>query len=140
MPEMTLTEAAQWSGKDRTTLFKAIQKGRISARKTDDGQWMIDPAELARIYPTIKTANAVNVEANGSDPYHAMNDAMAALRQQIASLEADKVDLRTERDRLLSVVESQTRLITHISQPPAVAEPAAKPEPVSFLRRLFGSR
>jgi hypothetical protein len=137
MPEMTLTEAAQWSGKDRTTLFKAIQKGRISGRKTDDGQWMIDPAELARIYPNLKTVNAINVEANGSTPYRAMDDAMAALRQQIASLEADKADLRTERDRLLSVVESQTRLITHITAQPAVAEPTSKP---SLLRRLFGAR
>jgi hypothetical protein len=48
---------------------------------------------------------------------------MAVLRQQIASLEADKADLRGERDRLLGVVESQTRLITHISRQSAVTEP-----------------
>jgi hypothetical protein len=49
MAEMTLTEAARWAGKGRTTIFKAIKQGRLSARKTDDGEWLIEPAELARV-------------------------------------------------------------------------------------------
>jgi hypothetical protein len=49
MPEMTLSQAAEWAGKTRSTVFKAIKSGRLSARRTDDGQWMIDPAELARV-------------------------------------------------------------------------------------------
>ena len=41
-PGMTLSQAAEWAGKTRSTVFKAIKSGRLSARRTADGQWMID--------------------------------------------------------------------------------------------------
>jgi hypothetical protein len=116
MPEITLTEAAQWAGKDRTTIFKAIKQGGLSARKTDKGQWMIDPAELERVYPPSKT---VNVDVDMAHQYHAIDRTTAALRQVIATLEgqvndlkAQREDWKAERDRLLGMIESQTRVLT----------------------------
>jgi hypothetical protein len=106
MPEMTLTEAAQWAGKGRTTIFKALKQGRLSARKDDDGEWLIDPAELARVYPPAKV---VNVPANGSGEQQAIGGELEALRRENTLLREVVDDLRSERDKLLGALG--TRLI-----------------------------
>jgi len=47
----TLGTAAKAAGRTKSAIFKAIQKGRISAKKDDLGRYQIDPAELHRVYP-----------------------------------------------------------------------------------------
>lgn len=46
----SLSEAAKAVGRTKPALLNAIQKGRISAKKNDLGQWEIDPSELHRVY------------------------------------------------------------------------------------------
>jgi Helix-turn-helix domain len=81
MPEMTLTEAAAWAGKSRTTIFKAIRRGRISATKNRDGEWLIDPSELARVYEPAEAVNAVNVAPSVESVYQDIGGELAMLRQ-----------------------------------------------------------
>lgn len=38
-------------GKTKTTLASAIKRGRLSATIDDKGHYLIDPAELFRVYP-----------------------------------------------------------------------------------------
>ena len=47
----TLGEAAKETGKSKTTIKRAIDRGRLSAKKNNNGEWEIDPAELHRVYP-----------------------------------------------------------------------------------------
>lgn len=47
---LSLKEAAQSVGMGKPGILKAIQKGRISAKKNELGEWEIDPAELYRVY------------------------------------------------------------------------------------------
>jgi len=47
----TLGQAAKATGKAKVTLARAIKSGRISANRSEDGSYSIDPAELARVYP-----------------------------------------------------------------------------------------
>jgi hypothetical protein len=47
----TLGQAARATGKAKPTIARAIQVGRLSANRTADGAWSIDPAELHRVYP-----------------------------------------------------------------------------------------
>lgn len=47
----TLGQAAQATGKSKTTIKRALEKGRISGRKSDSGEWQIEPVELHRVYP-----------------------------------------------------------------------------------------
>lgn len=49
----TLGTAAKATGLTKSAISKAIQKGRISARKNDAGRYEIDPAELHRVYPPL---------------------------------------------------------------------------------------
>lgn len=47
----TLGTAAKATGKSKTTIQRAITKGKISAQKDQDGSYSIDPSELHRVFP-----------------------------------------------------------------------------------------
>src|SRR3954463_10279495 len=51
MAALGLREAAQQVGLHRSSLFRAIRAGRLSAERTEGGDYLIDPAELFRVYP-----------------------------------------------------------------------------------------
>lgn len=48
----SLSEAAKATGKNKTTIQRAIKNGKISASKGDRGSYEIDPSELHRVFPT----------------------------------------------------------------------------------------
>jgi hypothetical protein len=47
----TLGQAAKASGRSKATIHRAVRSGRLSASRGEDGGWLIDPAELHRVYP-----------------------------------------------------------------------------------------
>lgn len=47
----SLTKAASATGKGKSTIHRAIKSGKLSAEKQEDGSYLIDPAELHRVYP-----------------------------------------------------------------------------------------
>ncbi len=49
----SLSEAAKATGKNKTTIQRAIKSGKISAAKGDGGSYEIDPSELHRVFPPI---------------------------------------------------------------------------------------
>lgn len=51
MPPLTLSQAIKESKKAKSTLIDAIKNGRLSATRDDKGRYLIDPAELFRVYP-----------------------------------------------------------------------------------------
>ena len=59
----TLGQAAKETGKSKTTIRRAVDRGRLSAKKNDKGEWEIDPAELHRVYPTVEHVTVT--ESNG---------------------------------------------------------------------------
>ena len=50
----TVGTAAKAVGKSKSTISKAIQKGRISAARKSDGSYEIQPVELFRVYPKVE--------------------------------------------------------------------------------------
>src|SRR3712207_9361709 len=65
MAGLSLREAAQQARTSKSTILRAIQSGRLSATRTDDGGHSIDPAELFRVYSP--KGSAVALERTG-DP------------------------------------------------------------------------
>lgn len=63
----SLSEAAKATGKNKTTIQRAIKNGKISAAKGDSGSYEIDPAELHRVFPP--------VAARSDAQHHQSNDA-----------------------------------------------------------------
>ena len=50
MPGLSLREAAKEVNVCKSTILRAVRNGRLSAARTDDGGYSIDPAELFRVY------------------------------------------------------------------------------------------
>src|SRR3954469_14369338 len=57
MTTFGLRQAAQEAGTSKSTILRAIQSGRLSATRTDDGGYSIEPAELFRVYPPKSVAS-----------------------------------------------------------------------------------
>jgi hypothetical protein len=49
----SLKQAADATGRTKPALLRAIQTGKISAKKNEMREWEIDPAELHRVYPPV---------------------------------------------------------------------------------------
>ncbi len=60
MTSFSLRQAAQQAGTSKSTILRAIQSGRLSATRTDDGGYSISPAELFRVYPPKSQAVATD--------------------------------------------------------------------------------
>ena len=60
----TIATAAAAVGRNKTAILRAIEAGKISATKDENGEWQIDPAELHRIYPPLRSAST-----RGNDMY-----------------------------------------------------------------------
>jgi len=94
-----LGQAACAVGKSKPTIARAIQNGRLSASRTDSGTFVIDPAELHRVF---------QVAGNG-----------AGTMKQTVPGEPDGTSqeaLRVERDRLLIEREDLRETIRDLRQ------------------------
>lgn len=61
----SLSEAAKATGKNKTTIQRAIKNGKISASKGDRGSYEIDPVELHRVFPlTVAQPDAQHRQSN----------------------------------------------------------------------------
>jgi hypothetical protein len=67
----TLGQAAKAVGRSKTTLGRAIKSGRISAVRAEDGSYMIDPAELGRVFHVTRAGHSQmerSVTLDGLEP------------------------------------------------------------------------
>ena len=88
----TLGQAAKATGKNRTTIYRAIKNGKISATQNAHGEYDIDPAELHRVYPPKQQGNTVR---NSEDATLSNTNLLIENRELKA-----KLDAANERDQL----------------------------------------
>lgn len=114
----TLGDAAKATGKSKTTLHRAIKSGRISASKSEDGSYSIEPSELHRVFPAV-TVGTPSVPLPRNDEEQ-LSNTLAALRIQLEMQEKERdrerallqetiADLREDRDQWR---QQATRLLT----------------------------
>jgi hypothetical protein len=110
-PWLSLTEAAQRTGRHVNALRSMVRRGRIESRKGNTGQWLVRlPAELpAELGPADSPAD---------------DEAMAALNAEIAELREELAGLRAGLKAANDVAEARL---------------AAKEELIQELRKLLGS-
>ena len=97
----SLSGAATAAGMSRSTIFRAIKAGRISATRTEGGNFSIEPAELHRVFPPAP-ATSDNHASNGAMNQGAMA-LSALLREQLHETRHTVDDLRRDtgnRDRM----------------------------------------
>ncbi len=127
MATLSLREAAEQAGTSKSTIFRAIKAGRLSATKTDDGDFAIDPAELFRVYqPKTSTVaperstgqgaghGATANEAGGAAPELALRLALAeaelrAMKEMLAELRQSRDDWRSRAERMVATWRGRPR-------------------------------
>lgn len=135
--KLTLLEAANRVGMTKVGLYKAIKKGTISAEKNANGQWMIEPAELFRVYRDVTEVNANKLDEvkdrkpldNGS-----LQPQIDLMREQINDLREQLRQAHTDKEKILKVMEEQISGLKLLAD-----QRQEKPEQGrGFWRRLFG--
>ena len=120
---LSLTKAAEEVGISRSALFKAIKNGRVSATKNGKGEFIIDPAELFRVYQPVNKVN-VNLYQPSQQQDIAKETAetveITMLKQLLKQVESERDDLRRRLDDEAQERRKLTMLLTH--QPPVKKE------------------
>ena len=106
MTILTLTQAAKTAGIARSTLYRAIQKGRISVVSQPNGSKGIDTSELQRVFGPLQGATKPIRQ------YDAPQD-VALLQTRIDALERENGLLR---DEIQASRERENKLLDVVSQ------------------------
>jgi uncharacterized coiled-coil protein SlyX len=123
---LTLKEASDAVRLTKPALLKAIQKGRLSATRSDNGEWQIDPAELFRVYAPAKTETGNLPETGLQKEIDALQRELHLKEDWINELKAQIADLRTDRDHWRE--QARIVLLTHQTKTEPQAPPAPAPE------------
>jgi excisionase family DNA binding protein len=132
MASLSLREAAETAGTSKSTVWRAIKSGRLSATRLDDGGFAIDPSELSRVFQvrhdaehdtgqgaTAPSAPAGRAATAGLDAETAARLAaaeaeIAGLRELLAEVRGSRDDIRADRDEWKGRAE---RLLAPPSRP-----------------------
>ena len=143
MAGLSLREAAQQARTSKSTILRAIQSGRLSAARTDDGGYSIDPAELCRVYPPRPEPEPSADQTAGQGATGALTEAATELRIRNAQLEAGfnalKAILEAEKKHLDEIREDRDRWAAQAERLALPAPDASRaPAAGSGRRSLFG--
>src|SRR4051812_15716267 len=107
MPLIGVRIAAELTGKDRSSIIRAIEHGRLSASRDARSRYQIDPAELERVYGALRAPDARIDEGNDAMPQHASDRAMriAALEREVELLREMQRQWEDERSFLRGMLE-----------------------------------
>ena len=137
----TLGEAARVTGRNKSTILRAIKSGMMSATKSANGDWCIDAAELGRVYPLLASSLATATSAttphatksNGFGNGHDAErngveiDGTAQLLARLADKDAVIEDLRRRLDTEAEERrQTQARLTALLSDRTAPTAPARR--------------
>ena len=140
--KLSISEAARRAGVKRQVLYRKLQSGAISKEINEDGSPVIDLSELVRVYPEAANDTGQPDRTAGHIKGQSVTGGgqleITLLRERIASLEADKVDLRRDidrerseasatRDRLLALVERHAETVKLLTDQRTPTAPPAKP-------------
>lgn len=148
--QYTAGEAAKATGKNITTITRAIKSGKISASKDATGAWRIEPAELHRVFPThaqVLQNSAMQRDATPTQEQEntydkALMEELAVLRERVRSqdqLLADRADQIADlRNRLDREGEERRKLAAILTdQRPLLAEAPSTETTSPLLRRFW---
>ena len=124
----TIGQAAKATGRSKPTISRAIKSHKISATKQDDGSFLIDPAELHRVFPPVTSSSNNNSDLKRSEtpiPQAQLQREIDLLRELLTDKDGVIDDLRqrldSEAEERRKVQAQLTALLT--DQRPKPEEP-----------------
>jgi len=102
----SLSEAAKATGKNKTTIQRAVKSGKISAAKGDSGSYEIDPSELHRVFPP---AVAQHPQSNDTQqgtfsPINSNLSRVLELEKELAVAHERANGLEAQKDQLVDTI------------------------------------
>lgn len=141
--QYSLSEAAKATGKNKTTIQRAIKSGKISASKGDNGSYQIEPSELHRVFPpTVAQRDAQHPQSNDTqrDEFSSINSNLSRvleLEKELAIAHERANGLEAQKDQMADTINDlRKRLDTSDARVTALLTNSAPKR--SFLARLLG--
>lgn len=112
MAKLNLSQAAKVTGKNRTTIWRHINSGKLSAERDRDGMPFIDTSELLRVYGELRnnaTPSAEEIQHHATHGYPELVEVIELLRKEQAEMREQIVAL-TNRLNAPSEIKRETTL------------------------------
>lgn len=124
MPQLTIGRMAKLYGLHRSTLYEAIDKGRVTAAFNGKGQKVLDLSEMIRVYG----------EPPGQEPASRQNptpqiDALPDTPSVIEKFDALLEIVKEQRDELRQLREEVAQLRRLPAPPPDPVQETSVPQP-----------
>jgi len=106
----SLSEAAGATGKNKTTIQRAIKSGKISATKGDSGSYEIDPSELHRVFPPAvaqrdaQYGQSNDTQQNKSAPINSNLARVLELEKELAVADERANGLEAQKDQMADTI------------------------------------
>ncbi len=133
MTQLNLREAAEQAGTSKSSIYRAIKSGRLSAPRTDDGGFAIDPAELFRAFPpgngpAKQTATSPKMDETDLKQALAVAEAnLMSLKDMLDEVKATRDELRQDRDDLRKDRDAWKEQAQRLALAAPIATPAPAP-------------
>lgn len=106
----SLSEAAKATGKNKTTIQRAVKSGKISAAKGDRGSYEIDPSELHRVFPpAVAQRDAQHPQSNDTQQgtFGSINSNLSRvleLEKELAVAHERASGLEAQKDQMVDTI------------------------------------
>jgi hypothetical protein len=99
-----------------STIDKKIKSGELSAEKKEDRSVEIDVSELEWVFGSLVAPDAVqcprkNLQSDTSQVAAILQSQIELLQREVYTLREERQRDRREREQLLEIIQSQTRLL-----------------------------
>ena len=115
MPILTFSQAIRAAGASRSTVYRYVKEGKLSATRLPNGKRGIDTAELERVFGPLQsfdTSQTIASKQGGTakiqtSMFQERDEIVELLRQQVQLLERELVDAKAEKAKLLGLLEQR---------------------------------
>ena len=126
----TVGTAAKATGKSKPTITRAIQSGKISAERLEDGSYKIDAAELHRVFPPLPLASNETPVLTQPETPSETGGLQVEVKMLREMLDQERQTVADLRGRLDAEAEERRRLTLMLTdQRPVPAAPVARERP-----------
>ena len=131
--KLSASEAAKRTGKSVPTITRAIKSGKISAERADSGSYLIDPAELFRVFPALTRPNGETPTTLGHETPYVTPAEIRFLQEKVSNLEASLAEAKADRDEW----RDQAKRLAMALPAPEPAEQKTPRQTKGFWKRIF---
>ncbi len=115
MSILTFSQAIRAAGVARSTIYRYVKDGKLSATRFPDGRRGIDTVELERVFGPLQsfdTSQTIPSKQSRTAKIHSgmfqgQDEIVELLRQQVQLLERELVDAKAEKAKLLGLLEQR---------------------------------